>query len=148
MLSSFNLKLLSVSISLEKNFISGPYNKVSSLFTPGIILSRVSNPSKILVIIRWGSTKARSPATQSFKVGSTKPLLIRCHSLLLAFLKSLRDWIIGFPSPNTLAIRAIDSPYDLVLVTGWVKFTLDIKAKLELLLLISFRACPLTHINP
>ena len=74
-LSFFNLKLLSVSISLLKNLISGPYNKVSSLLTPGIILSRVSSPSTILVIILCGKTKAKSPATQSFNVGSINPLL-------------------------------------------------------------------------
>ena len=98
------MKLLSVSISLLKNFISGPYNNVSSLLTPGIILFNVSNPSKIFVIILWGKTRARSPATQSFRVGSINPLLILCHSLLLPLFKSFSDWIIGFPSPKTFAI--------------------------------------------
>ena len=138
--------MLSVSISLLKNLISGPYNKVSSLFTPGIILSNTSNPSKILVIILCGKTNAKSPATQSFNVGSIKPLLILCHVLLLPLFKSFKFWIIGLESPKTLAILAIDSPYSLVFVTGSVKLTLLIKAKLLLSDFISFNACPLTQI--
>ena len=47
MLSLFSLKLLSVAISLLKNLISGPYSNVSSLATPGIILSSVSR--KIII---------------------------------------------------------------------------------------------------
>ena len=90
-ISSFsNLKLLSVVISLLKNFISGPYNKVSSLLTPGIILSSFSNPSKMFVTIRWGRTKAKSPATQSFKVGSINPLLILFQVDLLPSFKSFK----------------------------------------------------------
>ena len=46
-----------MSISLLKNLISGPYNKVSSLLTPGIILSSFSNPSNILVIIKTDENK-------------------------------------------------------------------------------------------
>jgi hypothetical protein len=46
-----NLNLLLVVISLLKNLISGPYSNVSSLLTPGIILSSFSNPSNMLVII-------------------------------------------------------------------------------------------------
>ena len=145
---SFNLKLLSVSISLLKNLISGPYRSVSSLLTPGIILSSFSNPSRILVIILCGSTNDKSPATQSLRVGSINPLLILFHSLLLPFLRSLSYWIIGLPSPKTLAILAIDSPYNLVLVTGWVRPTLLINAKFELADLTSFKEWPLTHINP
>ena len=148
-MSSFsNLNLLFVVISFEKNLISGPYNKVSSLLTPGIILSNFSNPSKILVIILWGSTNARSPATQSFNVGSMNPLLILSQLDLLPFLKSFNDWIIGLESPKTLAIFAILSPYSLVFVTGSVKFILEIKAKLELLLFLVFKAWPLTQIKP
>lgn len=86
-----SLKLLSVSISLLKNFTSGPYNNVSSLATPGIILSRVSSPSIMFVMIRCGRTSAKSLATQSFKVGSINPLFIRCHSLLRSLLKSFND---------------------------------------------------------
>ena len=142
------LNLLSVSISLEKNFISGPYKSVSSLSIPGIILSSSSNPSSILVTILCGRTNAKSPATQSFKVGVINNLSILDHLLLLPSFKSLRVWIIGLESPSTFAILAIDSPYSLVLVTGSVKFTLDIKAKLELLDLISFKECPFTHIYP
>ena len=40
--------------------------------------------------------------------------------------------MIGFESPKTFAILAIDSPYSLVLVTGSVKLTLLINAKFEL----------------
>ena len=120
------MNLLFVSISFEKNFISGPYKSVESLFIPGMILSNFSNPSNIFVIILWGRTKAKSPATQSFSVGITNPLLILCHSLRLPFLKSLSVWTIGFPSPKTFAILAILSPYNRVLVTGCVKLTFEI----------------------
>ena len=137
-----------MSISLLKNLISGPYNKVSSLLTPGIILSNFSKPSSIFVIILWGKTSDKSPATQSFRVGSINPLLILFHSLLLPFFKSLSDWIIGFPSPKVFAILAILSPYNLVLVTGSVRPTLLMNAKLELSDLISFNECPFTQINP
>ena len=138
--------MLLVVISLLKNLISGPYNSVSSLLTPGIILSSFSKPSKILVTILWGRTSARSPATQSVKVGVMKLLLILDQLLRLPLFKSFKVWIIGLPSPNTLAILAIDSPYCLVFVTGSVKFTLLIKAKLELLDFISFKAWPFTQI--
>ena len=100
----------------------------------------------MLVIILWGKTSAKSPATQSFKVGSIKPLLILCQVLLLPTLKSFKLWIIGLESPRTLAILAIDSPYSLVLVTGSVKLTLLIKAKLLLSDFTSFKACPFTQI--
>ena len=118
------------------------------MLTPGIILSNFSNPSKIFVIILWGSTSDKSPATQSLSVGSIKPLFILFHSLLLPFFRSLSDWIIGFPSPKVLAILAILSPYNLVFVTGSVRPTLLINAKFELLDFISFNECPLTHMNP
>ena len=102
----------------------------------------------ILVIILYGRTKARSPATQSFKVGVIKPLLILFQVLRLPCFRSFKVWMIGLPSPKTLAIWAMLSPYSLVLVTGSVKFTLEIKAKLLLFDLISFKAWPLTHIYP
>ena len=56
--------------------------------------------------------------------------------------------MIGFESPKTFAILAIDSPYSLVLVTGSVKLTFVIKAKLELLDFISLSECPFTQIYP
>ena len=148
-ISSFsNLKLLFVVISLLKNFISGPYNSVSSLLTPGIILSNLLSPSSILVTILCGSTSDKSPATQSFSVGSIKPLFIFGHVLLLPLLRSFRDWIIGFESPSTFAILAIASPYSLVLVTGSVRLTFEINAKLLLFDYMSFSECPFTHIYP
>ena len=102
----------------------------------------------MFVTILWGRTKDKSPATQSLRVGSINPLFILFHSLLLPFFKSLSDWIIGFPSPKVFAILAILSPYSLVFVTGSVRPTLLINAKLELFDLISFNECPFTHINP
>ena len=98
------------------------------MFTPGIILSSFSKPSKIFVIILCGKTNDKSPATQSFSVGSMNPLFILFQSLLLPFLRSLNCWIIGFPSPRVFAILAILSPYNLVLVTGSVYPTLLINA--------------------
>ena len=56
--------------------------------------------------------------------------------------------MIGLPAPKVFAILAIHSPYSRVLVTGSVKFTFEIKAKLELFDFISFKACPFTHIYP
>ena len=142
------MNLLFVVISFEKNFISGPYSNVSSLFIPGIILSSVSSPSIIFVIILCGNTRDKSPATQSFSVGSMNPLLILSHVERLPFFKSFNDWIIGFPSPSTFAILAIDSPYSLVFVTGSVKFILFMNAKFELFDFISFSECPFTHMYP
>ena len=142
------MNLLFVVISFEKNLISGPYRSVSPLLIPGIILSNFSKPSIMFIRILCGRTSARSPATQSFIVGSTNPLLILFQSDLLPFFKSCNVWIIGFPAPRTLAILAIDSPYNLVSVTGEVKFTLDINAKLLLFDFLSFNEYPLTQIYP
>jgi len=97
-------------------------------------------------IIRWGNTNDKSPATQSFNVGSINNLLILPQLLLRPDFKSFNVCIIGLESPKTLAILAIDSPYSLVFVTGSVSVTLLIKAKLELFDLISFNEWPFTHI--
>ena len=110
------------------------------MLTPGIILSKASKPSIILVIIRCGITKARSPGTQSFKVGVKNCFSRRLSRVRRNFFKSPKVWIIGLESPKTLAILAMDSPYSRVFVTGSVKLTLLIKAKLELFDLIFFKA--------
>ena len=92
----------------------------------------------MFVRILFGNTNAKSPATQSFNVGSTNPLLILFQSDLLPLRRSCNVWMIGLPAPRTLAILAIDSPYNLVSVTGEVRFTFDMNAKLLLLDYLSF----------